>query len=422
MFLTLEDPRARIDGSIDPLGGLLVWYWFGRRLVGNLTTVSNSVRGFTTLLLARYYMELLIEDGQTTEEDALEIFLCFEQIAAYARHVGHEVDSEIRGIERVKRFVAEQGTRVPIGVPSGAILGDQKTTGLWGLFSVPARASGLIAEGPVGLTEDARDFVRGEYAGRLRSGERDLMRLCRKGGMLNVRRNDSTFRTIVSVFSPAFSLPEVAFYGETLRDGLRVADMPRGRQAMVARLLHDFTDMQEPTGRLEVETLRARSSDPMLTRRLERVLRLEGLLAPAGAIFSFLQARNGRRPRDLAAELRDRWGTVLPHLDRAGFRAIDSEIEAQVGPEIAREIRRTDEALAAADYDEGIDGLLAWNRLVMSRRGGAPWIRVSSGKLDVRYRAQEERLPEGDQVSTLWHNTYFLDSLKDVTRQLLEVA
>ena len=422
MFLTLEDPRAQIQGSIDPLGGLFIWYWFGRRLVGNLTTVSNSVRGFTTLLLARYYTERLIEDGQATEEDALEIFLRFEQVAAYARHVGHGVDSGIRGIERVKRFVAESGPRVPIDVPSGAILGDQKTTGLWGLFSVPARASGLIAEGPVGLTGEARDFVRREYAARLRSAERDLMRLCRKGGTLNVRRNDSTFRTIASVFSPTFSSSEAAFYGETLRDGLRVASIPRGRQAMVARLFQDFTDLREPTDRVDVETLCAKSPDHMLTRRLERVLRLEGLLAPAGAIFLFLQARNGQRPRDLAAELRDRWGSVLPHLDRAGFQEIDSEIQAQAGLEIAKEIRRTDEALAAADYDEVVDGLLAWNRLVMSRRGGAPWIRVSMGKLDVRYRAQEEILPEGDQVPRLWRNTYFLDSLKGVTRQLLEVA
>ena len=384
--------------------------------------MSNSVRGFTTLLLARYYTECLIEDGQVSEEDALGIFLRFEQIAAYAQHVGHEVDGGIRGIERVKRFVAEPGTRVPIDVSSGAILGDQKTTGLWGLFSVPARTSGLIVDGPVGLTQDARDFVRREYAGRLRSAERNLMRLCRKGGMLNVRRNDSTFGTVASVFSPAFSSSEATFYGATLRDGLRVTDMPPGRQEMVARLLQDFTDLQEPTGRLDVDTLRGRSSDPMLTRRLERVLRLEALLAPAGAVFSFLQARNGQEPGKLAAELRDRWGTDLPHLDRAGFRAIDSEIEVQAGPEIAQEIRRTDEALAAANYEEVIDGLLAWNRLVMSRRGGAPWIRIASGKLDVRYRAQEERLPRGDHVPTLWRNTYFLDSLKDVTRQLRKVA
>ena len=37
MFLTLEDPRAKVQGSRDPLGTQPAWYWFGRRLVGNLT-------------------------------------------------------------------------------------------------------------------------------------------------------------------------------------------------------------------------------------------------------------------------------------------------------------------------------------------------------------------------------------------------
>jgi hypothetical protein len=47
MFFTAEDERARIRGSVDPLGLLPVWSAFGRDIVGNLTTVSNSVRGFS---------------------------------------------------------------------------------------------------------------------------------------------------------------------------------------------------------------------------------------------------------------------------------------------------------------------------------------------------------------------------------------
>ena len=65
MFLTLEDPRAKIQGSRDPLGAQPVWSGLGRHLVSNLTTVSNSVRGFTVLLLGRYFGELLIGDGRT---------------------------------------------------------------------------------------------------------------------------------------------------------------------------------------------------------------------------------------------------------------------------------------------------------------------------------------------------------------------
>jgi hypothetical protein len=57
MFLTLEDPNARIHGSRDPLGVQPVWASFGRHVVTNLTTVTDSIRGFTILLLARMLTE-----------------------------------------------------------------------------------------------------------------------------------------------------------------------------------------------------------------------------------------------------------------------------------------------------------------------------------------------------------------------------
>jgi hypothetical protein len=51
-FLSDLDSRAAVKGSRDPLGVQQIWTRPGRHVVGNLTTVSNSVRGFTTLLLA----------------------------------------------------------------------------------------------------------------------------------------------------------------------------------------------------------------------------------------------------------------------------------------------------------------------------------------------------------------------------------
>jgi hypothetical protein len=49
-FLTDLDSRAAVKGSRDPLGIQPIWTRLGRHVVGNLTTVSNSVRDFTTLL------------------------------------------------------------------------------------------------------------------------------------------------------------------------------------------------------------------------------------------------------------------------------------------------------------------------------------------------------------------------------------
>ena len=57
MFLTLEDPNAKIKGSWDPLGAQPIWAAFGRHVVTNLTMQTNSARGFTILLLARYLTE-----------------------------------------------------------------------------------------------------------------------------------------------------------------------------------------------------------------------------------------------------------------------------------------------------------------------------------------------------------------------------
>ena len=55
MFLTEIDSRAAVKGSRDPLGFVPLWSHFGRQVVGNLTTVTGSVRGFTTTLLGYYF-------------------------------------------------------------------------------------------------------------------------------------------------------------------------------------------------------------------------------------------------------------------------------------------------------------------------------------------------------------------------------
>jgi hypothetical protein len=50
-FLTALDSRAAVKGSSDPLGIQPIWTRLGRQVIGNLTTASNSVRDFTTLIL-----------------------------------------------------------------------------------------------------------------------------------------------------------------------------------------------------------------------------------------------------------------------------------------------------------------------------------------------------------------------------------
>jgi len=140
VFLTLEDPRARIKGSRDPLGVQPVWSWFGRRLVSNLTTVTRSVREFTVLMLGRYIAEELLENEAIEESEVLSVFLRVEQMAGYTRVIHY--DATVRGITRVKQFIHEASGSVTISDdPRHAILSDQRMYGIWGMYTVSGRAS-----------------------------------------------------------------------------------------------------------------------------------------------------------------------------------------------------------------------------------------------------------------------------------------
>src|SRR5436309_12166449 len=98
-FLTDLDSRAALKGSRDPLGIQSIWTRFGRHVVGNLSTVSNSVRDFTITILGYHFAEQVAETaGPGTE---LETFLKWEQLAAYARYQENH-DERFRGVERVR--------------------------------------------------------------------------------------------------------------------------------------------------------------------------------------------------------------------------------------------------------------------------------------------------------------------------------
>jgi hypothetical protein len=98
--------------------------------VGNLTTVSNSVRNFTTLLLGYYFGARLADDlGPGTE---LATFLKWEQLDAYARATTNK-DFGFRNTERVKKNLSE-GSRVTLSDERSLRSGEPKIYGIWGIF------------------------------------------------------------------------------------------------------------------------------------------------------------------------------------------------------------------------------------------------------------------------------------------------
>ena len=425
MFFTLEDDRARIKGSRDPLGLLPVWSPFGRTVVSNLTTVSNSVRGFTVLLLARYFGARIIKSGKASEEDALPMFLRFEQIAAYVREHANGEGGAVRGIERVRKNLRDRGGRMPIGDNKDSlILSDQKTYGLWGLFSVASRVSDLIPAGAVGVTDRVREFIEAQYFPLLRRHEATLSKLMKDGGRFGIRKSDALFAALARALPAELAKTECTFYGKYLRDGSAVTTASQaspGVQALAATLLEELELLDDSIGREAILTMRDASlkqGNKELAQRLRKIADVEAFIAPAEAMFQHLMARGGYTVDEVAQTFGEQWGARVPNLDPRRWGIISRKVEETADPGLVPIMNQTHVALRSGDYPSAVRALVAWNGHVMGLRNGAPWMVLSKDKLDVKYREEERRLPTADDLPTLWRNTYFLDSLRVVTDQL----
>lgn len=430
-FLTDLDERAAVKGSRDPLGIQSIWTRLGRHVVHNLTTVSSSVRDFTTLLLGYHFVERVAEGGVRDAE--LATFLKWEQLAAYARAEVNK-DLTFRGRDRVVRNLRESPKITLSAERARHILGDQKIYGLWGLYTVPARASGLVEVDPPRLGPEARDFVERTYLPMLAEGAgRDareiVTRLREPAARLDVRGKDARLvEAVARVLKRRIAAKERRFYRESLAHG-GVEDRTGGLQRELSDLLLEapfaeggFGWSPQAVGQL-ARAARGRGGEgSALAHRLERIRHCETLMAPASLLFSFLLAREEHTIVEVDAALRKHWGARLTTIDVAGVEALKGEIGAAAGePAIGERWVRLGERLAAGDYVGAVHLLLDQNRFVMTARSGAaPWVEEQGGRLVVRFHDEGGRLPAREDLRSLWRFPYFLESLRLVTLALKE--
>ena len=316
-FFTQLDPRARIRGSRDPLGLQPVWTAFGRRVVSNLTTVSSSLRNFTTVLIARYFADRALEEGIISHEGYLPAFLKVEQLCAYSRVAHRPEDSdldedEIRGIQRVSTRLLDGEIRIS-GRDKWQILSDQKTYGLWGLYTVASATSGLLEKDHSRLSPVARAFMEEHYLPRLpEKGKSVIIYLEKDDWEFTPRRNDKKLAiALAEIHSPSLSQAEQDLYTHHLLHSgddkclqARLWDQIRSLNSRNGFSLH------KPFSEPELLELVKRTStaEPELSHKLESINHVEAYFAPLGYLFSFLLDRDGQSLNDTAAELQSAWG------------------------------------------------------------------------------------------------------------------
>jgi len=421
-FLTDLDSRAEVRGSVDPLGAMAIWTRLGRRVIGNLTTVSSSVRDFKTLVLGFGLLEdVRRRNGPERDTDELATFLRWEQLAAYTR--GHlNNDFSFRGVRRVQRVLSE-GAIVPISAESDCqILGNQKTYGLWGLFTVPARASALLHEEANELTVETQEFLGRTWRRELTPIWPALIDLVRRDTRrFNLDKASVDLNRLRSVWRKRLAGEQEFWKRHVVEGGPH--DKTAGRQAALARLMRNHLDKSQDLILTQASVRRlaakARRHDEALSEYLLDIAACESVLAPAAALYGFLQSFDGRPTAAAVAAIRKAWPARLKSVDRDRFIALAPELaRANESEGAAREWVQLADDLAAGRYDDILPRLLVINAAVMRTRGGTPWVADEDGTLRVKYRDGAADLPGREHLDDLWRFPYFLGSLHRVVLEL----
>ncbi len=424
-FLTDIDPQVAVKGSRDPLGVQTIWARLGRHVVGNLTTVSTSVRDFTTLILGYYFAERVANESPSDGD--LGVFLRWEQLAAYARG-GVNGDWNFRGFRRAnKNWNSDE--RLRLGADSvSQILSNQKTYGLWGLYTVPARSSGLVEGEPSRLTVAARNLVENVYLPLwtkegYKNADAVVARLARPRTDLDARKGDRAFLAATGrVLAKRLSAAERKFYDTHLLLG-GPQDRTTGGQPVLARAMEStFGDdawmLSPPRVRHLAKQCRAAGEvGQVVADRLERIRTAELLLAPAAVLFGLLLASEGQTLPEVAGVVKRQWGASVRTIDVDETAKLEGElVDASGDTETGRRWVKVSRCLAAGEYETALSLLMEQNAFVMKVRAGAgPWVDLSNRMLRVRLRDDEvDGLPEKGELPTLWRHSYFIDSLRTV--------
>jgi hypothetical protein len=418
-FFTALAPDERVHGSRDPLGLLPIWTRLGRRLIGNVTTVSGDLRGWTSLLVMVGLFRDRVDAGLIDIADTAAL-LRAEQMIAYSRVLNGQT-AEVRGLNQVKNHLQhhDQG-RVPIPLGEDRdrrILTSQRAAGVWGQISAAATASLLLDRARIGLMPASQSLWTGTLGPRLAPFHARITDIVRdKRGFEPGRSDESLARALAEVHASRLATAEVALYRDHVLYGGRHIT---GTQAELVDLWRAQTGDVSVRAAVDIPRTallaqRARASGLAdVAAGLDDIVASERLLAPMARLFSWVQSRNRQPLGDVVGELEEAWTEPIASA-AAGTDELLGPVAREVypGTEVPKALGAVREALVAGDWHRAVLGVVDLNGMTMRRRGGAPWVQVVGDRLDVRLGDEQASLPTLDALHRDLVHSYYLDPLR----------
>jgi hypothetical protein len=407
-FLSLLDDRAKPKGSRDPLGFEMVWTFFGRRVVGNLTTITSSLENFSVALLGFHWAnELALNISEEDKPKKIrENFLKYEQIAAYLRY--YENSKSIMGITRVTDRINNDAKLIYLGLGSNEqILSDQTGYGLWGFYSNALKDTDLIKGNERYLTEKGLSL-----ASRF---ENNL----NKDIFFNWINGNSVAKSELKSVSKKYMK---AIHNEELVNDLFEKLMIGGEKEKIQEDLwyltksiaknKHFPDSVEDF----INAIKAHAkNNSALLDRLQEIEQVERVLVAINNIFNYCQRHDG-------TELSE----VLTNIKKQSYNYdyLPSKLPEQKFPR-RDYIERILQFLRKGDDESVLKEIFVLNKVVMEQRNGAPWIELENGKkLRVRVKNEKSSLlsQQDRQLETHWDYDYFLGAYLAIAKSRFGAA
>lgn len=323
--------------------------------------------------------------------------------------------------------------------PNAQILANQKIYGLWGLYTIPAKASGLLGGNPTRLTAAGREIVEHCLLPVLESvGPRVartiVERLRAPDWFLNLRNgscDEAVLQGVAKVVGTVRAREREPYREHLLHGGPGDANPTRGtqgKQRLFAELLAETLNERGWTLTPDSILALARRAETRgelgaaLAHRLRRIRTAEVLFAPAAAFFEYALGCDGQTPAEIARSLRGHWGNALRNtIDLAATNELEGELRSTPDdPDSARRWLELASALHRSRFEEALQLSLEQNAAVMkARSAAAPWAVLRDGKLQVKFRDERpDRMPDADSLPGFWRHAYFIASLRTVGASL----
>lgn len=403
-FLSLMDDRAKPKGSRDPLGFELVWSYFGRKVISNLTTITSSMDNFAVALLGFYWANQLAPvDGEESvkHKQIREVFLRYEQLTGYVRYFGGATD--IMGITRVKKRIHDDSFKITLGLTTEQqILSDQASYGLWGLYSSAARDTELVAGNNRTVTILGQTITQ-VILQQLGSVGDELFSLLTSRKLLDRKQ----LKRMAKPFMKAIQHENVQ---KPLLQALMSGNDPEGVQNELWLITRNsFSKKTERPENIEefIQLILEGKPGERLAQYMHDIVATERLLVSANNIFHYSRRKDGASLAEIVDELGKK---------KYSYAHLPETLPDDNFPR-REQLLSILEALHNDEMPRAINELLQLNKEVMQQRSGAPWVEVETGNtLRVKVKSEKAELRSQSDIEQRWDYDYFLGSFLNIAR------